>query len=113
MRAIMLTALVLTALALVLSGCTTAYWDRPGAQLPDLASESHACYQAALNPETPAAFPAKGATERLLPRSEPPPALWTRAPRDAAFEHFDEQLRYDRCMRALGWKPARVTPPSI
>jgi hypothetical protein len=113
MRAIMLTALALTALALVLSGCTTAYWDRPGAQLPDLASESEACYQAALDPEMPAAFPAKGATERLLPRTEPPPVLWTRTPRQAAFEHFDEQLRYERCMRARGWQPVKAVAPTL
>src|ERR1700752_270726 len=30
----------LTALALILTGCTTAYWDRPGASLPVLAQES-------------------------------------------------------------------------
>ena len=101
------------ALALMLSGCTTAYWDRPGAQLPDLASESEACYQAALDPETPAAFPARGATERLLPRTEPPPALWKRPPREAALEYFDEQLRYERCMRALGWQPVRTAPPAL
>lgn len=106
----MLTALVLTALALVLAGCTTAYWDRPGAQLPELARESESCYQAALDPETPAAFPAKGATEGLLPRTAPPPTLWKLAPREAAFEHFDEQLRYERCMRALGWQPVRAVP---
>jgi hypothetical protein len=111
MRAIMLTALALTALALMLSGCTTAYWDRPGAQLPDLARESEACYQVALDPATPAAFPARGATERLLPRTEPPPALWNRAPREAALEHFDEQLRYERCMRSLGWQVARYGGP--
>lgn len=109
----MLTALALTALALVLSGCTNAYWHRPGGELPDLASESEACYQAALDPEMPAAFPAKGATERLLPRTEPPPELWKRAPREAAFEHFDEQLRFERCMRSRGWQPARAVQPAL
>jgi hypothetical protein len=113
MRAIMLTALVLTALILVFAGCTSAYWHRPGATLPELARESESCYETALDPETPAAFPARGATERLLPRTVPPPALWKRPPRQAALEYFDEQLRYERCMRALGWQVARAGSPAL
>jgi hypothetical protein len=31
--------------------------------------------------------------------------LWKRAPRQAALEHFDEQFRYERCMRQRGWVP--------
>jgi hypothetical protein len=99
--------MILTVLAGLLAGCatTTAYWDRPGATLPQVASESEACYRASLNEDSPSALPAPGSSVRLLPRSEPPPALWKRAPRQAAFEHFDEQFRYERCMRQLGWVP--------
>jgi hypothetical protein len=101
--------LVLTVLAGLAAGCaaTTAYWDRPGATLSQVAGESRACYQAAVDDESPAAFARDtGSGPRLLPRSEPPPQLWKRAPRDAAFERFDEQLRYERCMRERGWVPA-------
>ena len=98
---------ILTVLAGLIAGCatTTAYWDRPGASLPQVASESEACYRASLDEDSPSALPASASSPRLLPRSEPPPALWTRAPRQAAFEHFDEQLRYERCMRLRGWEP--------
>ena len=99
--------------ALVMTGCTTAYWDRSGARLPDLARESKDCYQTALAVESPAALAAPGDSPRLLPRTEPPPALWKRAPRDATFERFNEQLRYERCMRALGWQPIRAMPPAL
>jgi hypothetical protein len=104
----MLSVLALVALVLVLSGCTTAYWTRPGAKLDDLASESQACYVAAVDGEYPAAFPAAGNTGgRLLPPTEPPPQLWNRSPRQAGFERFDEQLRYERCMRQRGWSATR------
>jgi hypothetical protein len=105
-------AVGLITMTIVLAGCTSAYWDRPGATLPDLAHESEACYQAALDPETPAAFPGSGPANPLLPRTQPPPKLWTRAPRDAGFERFDEQARYERCMEMRGWVPARVTTPT-
>ena len=49
----------------------------------------------------------------MLPRTEPPPKLWERAPRDAGFERYDEQLRNERCMRVRGWEPARVTTPKL
>jgi len=101
--------MILTVLAGLLAGCatTTAYWDRPGATLSQVAGESATCYRASLDEDSPSAFPGAGSSVRLLPRSEPPPALWTRAPRQAAFEHFDEQQRYDRCMRLRGWVPVR------
>ena len=101
--------IILTVLAGLIAGCTTttAYWDRPGATLPQVASESATCYRASLDEDSPSALPGPGSSVRLLPRSEPPPALWTRAPRQAAFEHFDEQLRYERCMRLRGWVPVR------
>jgi hypothetical protein len=104
--------------ALALTACSTtywdrnAYWDRPGATLPVLAHESGSCYQAALDPDTPSAFPGSGPANPVLPRTQPPPKLWERAPRDAGFERFDEQARYERCMRVLGWRPARVTTPT-
>ena len=46
----------------------------------------------------------------LLPRSEPPPGVWTRAPRQAGLSRFDEQLRYERCMRDRGWSAGRNAP---
>lgn len=120
MRHLALIALALTAVALLLGGCTMAayrdaraYWTRPGATLPDLASESETCYRAAVTVETPAALSVSEGAPRLLPRSEPPPALWQRPPREAGFEHFDQQLRYERCMRRLGWQPARTVVPAL
>ena len=104
--------IVLTILAGLTAGCastatpyTTAYWSRPGSNLSQLASESEACYRSAVADDSPSALPASEPAPggRLLPRSEPPPALWKRAPRQAAFERFDEQLRYERCMRERGW----------
>jgi hypothetical protein len=98
--------IILTVLAGLAAGCTTVYWDRPGATLSQVASESETCYRASLDEESPSAFAGSGDSgPRLLPRSEPPPALWKRAPRQAAFEHFDEQMRYERCMRGRGWVP--------
>ena len=101
--------IILTVLAGLIAGCTTttAYCDRPGDTLPQVASESATCYRTSLDEDSPSALPGPDSSVRLLPRSEPPPALWTRAPRQAAFEHFDEQLRYERCMRLRGWVPVR------
>jgi len=109
----------LTAALIVLTACATPYWDpkaywtRPDATLPQLADESGACYRSSLDPDMPSAFPGTSPTNPLLPRSSPPPKLWERAPRDVTFERFDEQLRYERCMRIRGWKPARVTTPTL
>jgi hypothetical protein len=100
-------------LAGLIGGCTSTYWTRPGTSLPELASESHACYQASLDSDAPSSLLGPSGRPRLLPRSTPPPMLWKRAPRDAGFERFDEQLRYERCMRALGWAPARVAAPTL
>ena len=100
-------------LAGLTAGCTitTAYWDRPGGRLPQLASESEGCYREAIAEESPSALPASEPAPggRLLPRSEPPPTLWKRPPRQAAFERYDEQVRYERCMRERGWVPAGST----
>ena len=107
------------ALTLVLGACATpykdpkAYWTRPAATLPQLADESEACYRASLDTDTPSAFPGGNTGPRLLPRSEPPPKLWEREPREAGFERFDEQLRYERCMRVRGWRPGRATTPGL
>jgi hypothetical protein len=99
-------AIPLAVLAGWLAACssTTAYWTRPGATLDAVATESQACYREAFDDaDAPSALPGPGASFRLLPRSEPPPELWKRAPRQASFERFDEQLRYERCMHARGW----------
>ena len=99
----------LIATALVLTGCTTSYWDRPGATLPVLADESETCYRGAIDTESPSALPGPGASpSTMLPRTTPPPKLWERAPREAGFEHLDEQLRYERCMRVRGWRAVKT-----
>ena len=109
----------LISVTLVLAACATpyhdprAYWTRPDATLPVLAEEADACYRAALDVEAPAAFPSAESGPRLLPRTEPPPKLWERSPREAGFERYDEQLRYERCMRVRGWRPGRTTVPSL
>jgi hypothetical protein len=104
---------ILAVLIGLTAGCATptAYWDRPGARLSQLASESEACYRESIPDESPSALPASEPAPggRLLPRSEPPPALWKRAPRQAAFERYDEQIRYDRCMRERRWAPVGST----
>ena len=106
-------ALALSGLALLLGACSTtccgrAYWTRPDADLSELASESQACYAAAIDGTYPAAFPSAGNTGgRLLPPTEPPPQLWNRSPRQAGFERFDEQLHYERCMQQHGWSATR------
>jgi hypothetical protein len=106
-------AISLIATTLVLAACTTAYhdpkayWGRPKATLPELAQESEACYRSSLDQEAPAAFPGSGPANPLLPRTQPPPKLWDRAPREAGFERFDEQARYERCMRVRGWQHSR------
>ena len=123
MRVLMLSVLALTAVVLVLGGCSTAanvttlnltnaYWTRPSASLQEVADESRACYVAAVQAvegEYPSAFPAAGDSKggRLLPPTEPTPKLWARSPREAGFARFDEQLRYERCMRQRGWSATR------
>jgi len=109
----------LTALTLILAACATpyhdpkAFWTRPDATLPELADESTACYRASLDADTPSAFPSGSTGPALLPRTQPPPKLWERTPREAGFERPDEQLRYERCMRVRGWRPGRTTVPSL
>jgi hypothetical protein len=104
---------VLAVLAGLMAGCANSYWARPGATLPDLVSESEGCYRASLGFEAPSPLPGPGGGPRLLPRTAPPPKLWQRPPRQAAFESFDEQLRYERCMHARGWEPARTSAPTL
>jgi hypothetical protein len=112
-------AISLISIALVLTACATpyrdpgAYWTRPATTLPLLAQESESCYRASLDADAPSAFATSGSGPRLLPRTEPPPKLWEREPRQAGFERFEEQLRYERCMRVRGWRPARSTTPAL
>jgi hypothetical protein len=107
-------SLVLTLLVGLTAACTTttAYWTRPGATLPQVVQESGECYRSSLAEESPSALPSSSPSPgpRLLPRSEPPPALWRRAPSQAGLERFDEQLRYEACMRALGWTASGSAP---
>ena len=106
----------LIAVIVALTACATPYWDprsfwtRPEATLPELAQESEACYRAALDPDMPAAFPGSGPASPMLPRTTPPPNLWQRAPSEVTFERFDEQLKYEHCMRVRGWRGARMSP---
>ncbi|HET7340049.1 MAG TPA: hypothetical protein VFL90_01200 [Methylomirabilota bacterium] len=108
-------AFSLIAATLVLAACTTstayydrkAYWTRPNGTLPELAQESEACYQSSLDQESPSALARPDSANPVLPRTTPPPKLWERSPREAGFERFDEQARYERCMRIRGWQPAR------
>lgn len=99
-------------LSLLVAGCATAppYWSRPGAHRTQLIDESEACYRTALGDEFPSALPGPGTGPRLLPRSEPPPEVWTLAPRRSGLARFDEQLRYERCMRERGWAAGRTAP---
>ena len=105
--------LIVTVLAGLLAGCTSSYWSRPGATLQVLATESDACYRSALDFDAPSALPGPTGRPLLLPRSTPPPKLWQRAPWEASFEHFDEQLRYERCMSARGWEVGRAAAPAL
>jgi hypothetical protein len=107
---------LLALLAVLATGCTSAYldrayWDRPGATLPELADEADACYKAALAVEPTTALAVTRSGPPLLPRTEPPPKLWALPPDKAALERVDEQLRYERCMRTRGWRVARTTSP--
>jgi hypothetical protein len=45
-----------------------------------------------------------------VPTTEPPPAVWERAPASAGFTRFDEQLRYEACMTERGYRTARTRP---
>ena len=107
--------LIVSIVAILLAGCTSMgpYWSRAGASRAQLIDESGNCYRASIDDDAPAALPGPNPTSRLLPRSEPPPALWTRAPRQAGLGRFDEQQRYERCMHARGWNPARGAPPTL
>ena len=112
-------AITAIALMLVLGACAMPYhdprvfWTRPDATLPVLADESAACYRASLDPDMPSAFPSGSSGLRLQGRTEPPPRLWERDPRQAGFERFEEQLRYERCMGLRGWTPARTFTPTL
>lgn len=98
------------AVATALAGCSERFWTRPDTPLPALARDAEGCYRSAVAVEA-AALPAPAATRGpLLPRTEPPPAVWQRAPANAGFTRFDEQLRYEACMTARGYRTARTSP---
>jgi hypothetical protein len=94
---------------LAVGGCTTAFWDRPGATRVGLAQDTDACYRRAVDAPFPAALPRGTAKASGGLGDPPPPQLWRQAPSETAFVRFDESLRYDRCMRELGYRPTR--PP--
>jgi hypothetical protein len=93
--------------ALAAGSCTPAFWDRPGADRLARARDTEACYRGALGAPLPAALPSATAAAPSALGDQPPPALWGRAPSEAGFARFDEQLQYDRCMRDLGYRPTR------
>jgi hypothetical protein len=107
-------AIVSAVTLLVVAGCSAStaapYWSRPGGTRTQLVDDSTACYRASFDDEYPSALPGAASTSQLLPRSEPPPRVWTLPPRDAGLGRFDEQLRYERCMRDRGWSAGRTTP---
>jgi hypothetical protein len=105
---------IASAVVLLVAGCSTStslpYWGRPGATRAQLVDDTSTCYRASLDDEYPSALPGAASTSQLLPRSEPPPRVWTLPPREAGLGRFDEQLRYERCMRDRGWAATRSAP---
>ena len=98
---------LLVPLAALAAGCTTAFWDRPGATRLTLAEDTQAGYRGAADASWPAALPGGRAGQPGVRVDQPPPALWRRAPNEAGFVTFDEQKRYERCMRELGYRSTR------
>lgn len=99
--------LVLLSLATLAAGCTTAFWDRPGATRLTLAEDTEGCYRRAVDAQWPAALPGGRVGQPGVRADQPPPALWRRSPDQAGFGTFDEQQRYERCMRELGYRSTR------
>jgi hypothetical protein len=98
--------------ALLLAACATpAFWTKSGASRGTLADDTERCYKEALSDAYPSASPRTDSSSTApglaTPRTTPPPQLWTRAPRDIGFEHFDERLRYERCMAVQGYQATR------
>src|SRR5690349_19630012 len=115
----MRTIITTSAIVLLMAGCSTApalstsaqpYWARPGATRDELVNDTTACYRASLDDQYPSALPGATSNSKVLPLSEPPPRIWTLSPRETGLERFDEQLRYERCMRDRGWLATRTTP---
>lgn len=105
----MWTRLVLLALATLAAGCTTSFWDRPGATRLILAQDTEACYRRAVDEPWPAALPGGPLGRPGVRADQPPPVLWRRAPEQAGFVTFDAQQRYERCMREQGYRSTRPT----
>ncbi len=102
-------AAILT-MATALTGCSERFWARPDTPLPTLARDAEGCYRRAVAAEA-AALPGPDARRGpLLLTTEPPPAVWERAPASAGFTRFDEQLRYEACMTERGYRTARTRP---
>ncbi len=99
-------------LGLLLAGCTTNYWTRPGATQIALVEASDACYRQAVMGEVPAemasGLPAPDGPG-VLPPTVAPPYLWKRTPATAGFTRWQEQIQYETCMRRQGWRATR--PP--
>lgn len=93
--------------AILAAGCTTAFWDRPGATRLSLAQDTEACYRRAVDEPWPAALPGRAPARPGVPADQPPPGLWRRTPDQAGFLTFDAQQRYERCMRQLGYRSTR------
>jgi hypothetical protein len=98
---------ILLLAALTVAGCTTAFWDRPGATRLTRAQDTEECYRRALDTRFPAALPGPVAGGPGVPADQPPPALWQRSPAEAGFVTFDQEQRYEQCMRELGYHSTR------
>jgi hypothetical protein len=97
--------------ALLLGGCTTAFWDQSGATRLSVARDSEACYRQALGASYPAALPGPARPPgSAVPAVEPPPALWRRSPAQAALPSFEAEQRYAHCMRERGYWATRPSP---
>ena len=95
--------------AVAVAGCTTAFWDRPGATRSSLADDTETCYRRAVDMPSPAALPGGMGPGPRIPPDQPPPALWRRSPGEAGFVTFDQEQRFERCMRELGYRSTRPT----
>lgn len=96
------------AAVLLLAGCTTAFWDRPGATRLSVTQDAELCYRQAVEPPYPAALPGTAPPPAAAVTAvEPPPALWRRSPAQAALPSFEAEQRYVRCMRERGYWATR------
>jgi len=98
-------AALLPLAVVAVAGCATTFWDRPGATRLTLADDTERCYRRAVDVPFPAALPRVQTSG--VPADRPPPALWRRSPGEAGFATFDQEQRFERCMREGGYRSTR------